>query len=43
MRNAVSDGQSSAAQPPQQHHAGLSPQAAPIDGSMAHSGMKISQ
>jgi hypothetical protein len=40
MRNAV-DGQSSAAQSPQQPRAGSSPQAAPADGSVAHGGMKM--
>jgi uncharacterized protein (DUF305 family) len=43
MRNAVSDGRSSAVQSPEQSRAGLSPQAAPTDGSVAHSGMKMSQ
>ena len=42
MRNAVSDGQSSAAQSREQP-AGLSPQAAPTDGSVAHGGMKMSR
>jgi hypothetical protein len=43
MRNAVSDGQSSATQSQEQPRAGLSPQAAPTDGSVAHGGMKMSQ
>jgi hypothetical protein len=41
MRNAVSDGQSSAAQSPEQPGAELSPQSAPTDGSVAHGGMKM--
>jgi uncharacterized protein (DUF305 family) len=41
MRNAVGDGQSSAAQPPEQPRAGSSPQAAPADGSVAQGGMKM--
>ena len=43
MRDAVSDGQSSAAQSPRQSHAQLSSQSAPNDGSVAHGGMKMSQ
>jgi uncharacterized protein (DUF305 family) len=39
MRNAVGEGQSSAAQSPQQHRAGVSP--APPDGSVAQGGMKM--
>jgi hypothetical protein len=41
MRNAVDDGQSSAAQSPEQPRAGSSPQAAPADGSVAQGGMKM--
>jgi uncharacterized protein (DUF305 family) len=39
MRNAVGEGQSSAAQSPQQPRAGVSP--APPDGSVAQGGMKM--
>jgi uncharacterized protein (DUF305 family) len=39
MRNAISDGLSSAAQSPEQ----LSPRSSPTDGSVAHGGMKMSQ
>ena len=42
MQDAVSDGQSSAAQSPEQPRTHLSPQWAPIDGS-AHGGMKVTQ
>jgi uncharacterized protein (DUF305 family) len=41
MRNAVSDGQSSAAQSPGETGAELSPQSAPTDSSVAHGGMKM--
>jgi uncharacterized protein (DUF305 family) len=43
MRDAVSDGQSSATQSPEQPRVGLSPQAAPTDGSVADGGMKMSR
>ena len=43
MRDAVSDGRSSAAQSPQQPHVQLLPQSAPNDGSVAHGAMKMSQ
>jgi uncharacterized protein (DUF305 family) len=43
MRNAVTDGRSSAAQSPQQSRAGFSPQSGPADGSVAPGGMKMSQ
>jgi Domain of unknown function (DUF305) len=43
MRNAVSDGQLSAAQSPVQPRAELSPQSALTDGSAAHGEMKTSQ
>ena len=42
MRNAVSDGQSSAAQSPEQPRA-VVPQSGPVDGSVAHGGMKMLQ
>jgi uncharacterized protein (DUF305 family) len=42
MRNAVSDGQSSAARSPS-NPAGLSPQMAPTDGAVAQGGMKMSR
>jgi uncharacterized protein (DUF305 family) len=42
MRNAVSDGQSFAAQSPS-NPAGLSPQVAPTDGAVAQGGMKMSR
>jgi uncharacterized protein (DUF305 family) len=41
MRDAVSDGQSSAAQSPEQPSTELSPQSTPTDGSVAHGGMKM--
>jgi hypothetical protein len=41
MRNAVSNGQSSAVQLPRHAGAELSPQSAPTDGSVAHDGMKM--
>jgi uncharacterized protein (DUF305 family) len=41
MRNAVSDGKSSAAQSAQQPRAGGSPQSAPTDSSVADGGMKM--
>jgi uncharacterized protein (DUF305 family) len=43
MRDAVSDGKSSATQSPEQSHAQLSPQSTPKDGSDAHGEMKMSQ
>jgi uncharacterized protein (DUF305 family) len=43
MRDAVSDGKSSATQSPEQSHAQLSPQSIPNDGSGAHGEMKMSQ
>ena len=43
MRNAVSEGQSSAAQSPQQPRAQKSPQSAPINRPVARGGMKMSQ
>ena len=41
MRNAVSDGQLSASQSPQQPRAEFSPQSAPSGGSVVHGGMKM--
>jgi Domain of unknown function (DUF305) len=41
MRDAVSDGQPSAAQSPEQPRAEFSPQSASTDGSVAHGGMKM--
>jgi Domain of unknown function (DUF305) len=41
MRDAVADGQSSAAQSPEQPHPQLSTRSAPIDGSVARDGMKM--
>jgi uncharacterized protein (DUF305 family) len=43
MRDAVNDGQSSAAQSPEQPREELSPQSAPTDSSVAHGGMRMSQ
>jgi hypothetical protein len=43
MRNAVSEGLSSAAQSPKQLRAQVSPQSGPIDGSVARGGMVMSQ
>jgi uncharacterized protein (DUF305 family) len=43
MRDAMSDGQSSAGQSPVLPHAVLSPPSAPTDGSAANGGMKMSQ
>jgi Domain of unknown function (DUF305) len=41
MWDAVADGKSSAAQSPEQSHAQVSTQSAPIDGSIAADGMKM--
>jgi uncharacterized protein (DUF305 family) len=43
MRNAVSEGLSSAAQSPKQPRARVLPQSVPIDGSVARGGMEMSQ
>jgi Domain of unknown function (DUF305) len=43
MRNAVSEGLTSAAQSPKQPRARVLPQSVPIDGSVARGGMEMSQ
>jgi uncharacterized protein (DUF305 family) len=43
MQDAVNDGQSSAAQSPEQPREALSPQSVPTDGSVAPGGLKVSQ
>jgi uncharacterized protein (DUF305 family) len=43
MRDAVADGQSSAAQLPEQPRAKFSPQSPPSEGSVAHGGMSMSR